>query len=178
MQNCIALFRGINVGGRHIVPMEELVAALEGIGLQQVRTYIQSGNVVFRSSDASAAELSEQVGAAVESRFGFRPELFLLTLEEFAEITASNPFPEAESAPSTLHLSFLASAPSSPNLVALAALRAPNERFALRPGAFFLHAPDGIGRSKLAAGAERHLGVASTTRNWRSVLQILALARQ
>jgi len=88
----IGLFRGINVGGHNKVPMKDLVTLLCGLGLQQVRTYIQSGNVVFRGSGTAAA-LIEDIGAAVSRRFGFRPLLVLLDAKQLAQAAAANPFP-------------------------------------------------------------------------------------
>lgn len=178
MKTYIALFRGINVGGRNSLPMKELVALLENLGLQNVRTYIQSGNVVFRSSDDNAAELSSTIRAAINERHGFEPHLLLLGLDELEKAMESNPFPEAEAEPRTLHLGFLTAAPASPDLEALEGLRKESERFHLDGNVFYLHAPDGVGRSKLAANVERLLGVAMTDRNWRTVTKIMAMARE
>jgi uncharacterized protein (DUF1697 family) len=90
---------------------------------------------------------------------------------------SSNPFPDAESEPSRLHLFFLAAAPENPDLDLIEALRAETERFALTGDVAYLHAPDGIGRSKLAARMERALGIAATARNWRTVGKVLEMAR-
>jgi uncharacterized protein (DUF1697 family) len=84
----------------------------------------------------------------------------------------------AESEPKTLHVHFLASMPKNPNLGALDSIKSDRERFVLKDGVFYLHAPDGIGRSKLAANAEKLLGVALTGRNWRTVCRVMAMAKQ
>lgn len=178
MTTYIALFRGVNVGGNKVLPMKELARLLEDLGLHGVRTYLQSGNAVFRSKERDAASLASALSAAVEKQRGFAPHVLLLSLPDLERAVAANPFPEAASEPQTLHLYFLASAPAEPDLSALERLRSERERFALEGSVFYLHAPDGVGRSKLAASAEKLLGVAATARNWRTVGQVLTLARQ
>lgn len=176
MNTVIALFRGINVGGSNILPMRELVAVLEGLGLNQVRTYIQSGNVVFKSERRNLKELSQEISTAIGRSHGFSPHVFLLDLQTFQEAIAANPFSEAEREPKTLHLFFLAEGPQNLNLEALEGVKAENERFRLINNVFYLHAPDGIGRSKLAENVGKGWGVAVTARNWRTVSKIMAMA--
>ncbi len=171
----IALLRGINVGGKNLLPMKELVALLEGLGLDQVATYIRSGNVVFRHRDTKPSGLADQIQAAIESSHGFTPQVLLLSRDELEQAVAANPYPEAEVSPKSLHLFFLASAPRNPNLETLDGLKRGGERFELRGKIFYLHAPAGIGRSKLAQRVERLLGVAGTGRNWRTVCKILEM---
>jgi len=178
MKTYIALFRGINVGGNNILPMKELVAHLENLGSHRVKTFIQSGNAVFQNKEASASELSNRISAAIKESHGFEPQVFLMDLVEMENAIASNPFPEAESEPKTLHLYFLASTPKNPDLKTLDSIKRDSERFNLTDKVFYLHAPDGIGRSKLAARVEKMLGVAVTARNWRSVCNIMAMAKQ
>ena len=178
MKTYIALFRGINVGGKNILPMKDLVALIENLGAQSVKTYIQSGNAVFQHKAESTSQLSSKISAAIKASHGFEPQVFLLDLAEMEKVVAANPFPEAESEPKTLHLSFLDSAPQNPDLKTLEEIKKDNERFKLIDNVFYLHAPDGIGRSKLAARAEKALGVAATARNWRTVGKIMALAEQ
>jgi uncharacterized protein (DUF1697 family) len=172
----IALFRGINVGGTGLLPMKELVALLEELGCTDVRTYIQSGNAVFRHR-AAAPGLAKKIRAAVGAAKGFEPAVLLLTHDHVARAAESNPFPEAEDDPAKLHLLFLAAAPKQPDLEKIEELRSGRERFALEQEVFYLHAPDGIGRSKLAARVEKILGVPATGRNWRTVQKVLSLAQ-
>ncbi len=176
MKIYIALLRGINVGGSNVLPMKELKTLLESLDLQNVKTYIQSGNVVFQSTETNASWLSRQISAEIEKSHSFEPQVLLLELEEMEKAIESNPFPEAESEPKSLHVNFLASVPENPDLKALEALRKESERFDLKGNAFYLYAPDGVGRSKLAANAERLLGVSMTGRNWRTVCEIMAMA--
>ncbi len=177
MNTYIALFRGINVGGKNILPMKQLIAILESLGCLDVTTYIQSGNAVFRHEENDVSLLTRKIAAVVHESHGFEPHVILLTADKLKRAMASNPYPDAESDPSKLHLFFLASEPGNPDLEVLESIRAKNERFAVKRDVAYLHAPDGIGRSKLAARIERALGVAGTGRNWRSVCKILEMAK-
>ncbi len=177
MNTYIALFRGINVGGRHLLPMKELKLVLEQSGCVDVRTYIQSGNVIFRSAMSDAARLAKRLTVAVSRSHGFGPRVLVLTRGELASATAGNPFPEASENPKCLHLFFLAERPKKLDLKSLEAHKAKAERFELKGRIFYLHTPDGFGTSKLAERAERLLGVEATARNWRTVTTLLAMAK-
>jgi uncharacterized protein (DUF1697 family) len=178
MRTWVALFRGINVGGNNILPMKDLVAILENLGAQDVETYIQSGNAVFRSEETDASLLSYRIRAAVEESRGFEPRVLVLGSEEMERAVRSNPFPEAASEPKTLHVYFLACSPERPDLDALEGIKGDRERFVLEGAVFYLHAPDGVGRSKLAANAEKLLGVSATSRNLRTVRKLMTMAKQ
>jgi uncharacterized protein (DUF1697 family) len=178
MQTYIALLRGINVGGHHKLPMKELRTLLENLGLQNVRTYIQSGNVVFQSQEKDRSRLARQISADIKKDHGFEPDVQLLTAEEMEKAIQSNPFPEGEPEPKSLHLFFLAAVPPKPNLEAIDALRTENERFALIDKVFYLHAPDGIGRSRLVEKFGRYIDVSMTARNWRTVSKIMEMVRE
>lgn len=178
MKTYIALFRGINVGGNNRLPMKELAALLESLGAESVKTYIQSGNAVFRHETESTAELSSSISAAIKESHGFEPRVLLLELAEMEQAIASNPFPQAEAEPRTLHLYFLTAAPQNPGLEMLDGLKKANEQYKLIDKVFYLYAPDGIGRSKLAERVEKALGVAATARNWRTASKIMAMAKQ
>lgn len=175
MQTWIALLRGINVGGRNKVSMQTLRSVLESVGCRRVRTYIQSGNVVFDSPSKSKRSLSKRLGDAIESHFGFRPNILVLTPADFRSAIQSNPFLDAQAEPKTLHFYFLESVPKSSELDTLSDLATETERFQLVDTVFYLHAPDGIGRSKLASGVERKLGVAATARNYQTILALSAM---
>lgn len=175
MTTLIALFRAINVGGKNPLPMKALVALLEEIGATNVRTYIQSGNAVFRCRDEDPARLAERLSATIARHHGFSPQVLVLDREVLTRAMAENPFPEAEADPVSLHLGFLAAKPENPDLAGLDSLRKESERFHLGTGVFYLHAPEGVGRSRLAANAEKLLGVPMTDRNWRTVCRIREL---
>jgi uncharacterized protein (DUF1697 family) len=174
----ILLLRSVNVGGTGSLPMKDFIRLLEKLGLADVRTYIQSGNAVFRASRTQATRLPARIRAGLSRKLGFAPEVILLRLEDLESAIAANPYPKAGAAPQSLHLTFLASAPLEPDLAALEKLCKNNERFALKGRVFYLHAPDGVGKSRLFARIEGLLGVAGTSRNWRTVRKLQELARE
>ena len=178
MKTVIALLRGINVGGKNILPMRELVEILEGLGLSQVKTYIQSGNVVFQSERQDLNGLSQEIRTAIGESRGFTPDVLLLDLHMFQKAVTANPFPDAEREPKTLHLFFMAEDPKNPDLEAFESIKAENERFELVNNVFYLHAPDGIGRSKLAEKVGKGWEATVTARNWRTVTKIMAIAQK
>jgi len=169
----IALFRGINVGGNNILPMKQLVALLEELGCTGVKTYIQSGNAVFSTESEQKEELAGAISAAVRESHGFQPKVLLLRAAELKDALDHNPFQTTDG--KSLHFYFLASTPESPDLSALEALASGAEAFKLGDNVFYLYAPDGIGRSKLAEKVERLLGVQATARNLNTVNKLLAM---
>jgi uncharacterized protein (DUF1697 family) len=177
MKTYVALFRGINVGGNNRLPMKELKVVLEKSGCQDVRTYIQSGNVILNSSIGDAAKLAKQLSAAVSKSHGFEPRVMVLSREGLERAANDNPFAGAVENPASLHLFFLDGPPPKPDLNTLEALKAKTEAFALKGAVFYLHTPDGFGRSKLATRIERSLGVQGTARNWRTVTTLLGMMK-
>jgi uncharacterized protein (DUF1697 family) len=171
----IALFRGINVGGKNSLPMKELVAIMEDHGCTGIRTYIQSGNVVFESSRTKVKSFTKNIGESIKATYGFKPQIMVLTAAELRNAAAANPFPEAENGPKSLHMYFLADTPQNPDIKTLNELKTDNESFNLIGQVFYLHAPDGIGRSKLAARVEKSIGVRATARNWNTITKLLEL---
>ena len=175
MTTYVALLRGINVGGKHSLPMQALRDILAAQGCKDVKTYIQSGNAVFHA-DKGRDVLAADIKSAIDQQFGFAPLVHMLTVEEFESIRAANPFPSAVDQPKSLHIGFLCRVPDAPDFAAMDKLKASSETDALSDGAFFLHAPDGIGRSKLAAKVDKCLGVETTGRNWRTASKVSELA--
>jgi uncharacterized protein (DUF1697 family) len=158
--------------------MRELVTILKSLGGGNVTTYIQSGNAVFRHQASEATKLARQITAEIAKSCGFAPHVLLLAAAELAKVVEANPFPEAAAVPKSLHTFFLDAKPAKASLSSLGSLQSKTERFELRGSLLYLHAPDGIGRSKLAANVERRLGVAATARNWRTVCKMLEIAEQ
>jgi uncharacterized protein (DUF1697 family) len=175
MKTYIALFRGINVGGKNILPMKELVRDLKKFDFQNVQTYIQSGNVIFQSKHKISKDLPARIAAAIEASHGFRPHILLIDSKTFRAAAEANPFVQAESEPKTLHLCFLESKPVRPDFNKLDELKSKTEKYKLIDSVFYLHAPDGIGRSKLAAAVEKNLGVTATGRNWNTVQKLVSI---
>jgi uncharacterized protein (DUF1697 family) len=171
MHTYVALLRGINVGGKNALPMKDLASILESLGTINVKTYIQSGNVVFQSASKDISSFAKRLGIKIRE-----PHVLVIGLSEAETAITNNPFPEAESQPNSLHLGFLAFAPKNPDLKKLESLKKESERFCLMGNIFYLHAPEGVGRSKLAASSEKVLGVPMTDRNWNTVCKLKEMA--
>jgi len=173
MAEHIALLRGINVGGRNSLSMAELRELLEGLGGEDVRTYIQSGNAVFLTERSETGTLANDLRDRIAARHGFEPQVLVISRVDLEEAVRNNPFPTDDGR--ALHLYFLDSVPRNPDLETLRSVQAATEAFELTGTVFYLHAPDGIGRSKLAAQVERCLGVPATARNWNTVRKLVEM---
>lgn len=156
--------------------MKDLVRILEGLGCEEVKTYIQSGNAVFRAKENQIKKISEKLGSKILGSHGFNPKVLLLGATELEDAIKNNPFKTIEG--KTLHFFFLESNPVKPNLDELANVKSNSEEFTLDKRIFYLHAPDGVGRSKLAAKVEQALGVPVTARNWNTVSKLIEMAKQ
>jgi len=173
----VALLRGINVGGKKKIAMAELRSLLSSLGLEDVRTYIQSGNVAFRSSDGDADEIAATIEREISAAFGIDPAVLLRTPSELEEIVERNPY-LTRSDLSKLHVVFLDRAPAASSATELDPGRSPPDEFTLRGREIYLHLPNGAGRSKLTIDYfERRLGVRATARNWNTLLRLLELSR-
>lgn len=177
MQTYIALFRGINVGGNNLMPMKRLRSLLESHGYQNVKTYIQSGNVVFNSKNASADKVAE----LVSNEFGFSPNVMLVSSGELNAVLSECPYLTMNaqlSKGSVVHFYFCESAAelSVENSDKLNSLCAGDEQFTLKNSVLYLYAPNGIGRSKLAANVESCLQVSATTRNLNTINALVKIA--
>jgi uncharacterized protein (DUF1697 family) len=170
MNRYVALLRGINVGGKHLLPMKSLVEIFELNGCKNVRTYIQSGNVVFDCDGADVTALQTAIQSGIEATFAFKPDVLMIPKNEFLQALTENPFPTDNGR--ILHISFLAETPVKVDRQQLDALKAASEAWHLAGKFFYLYAPEGIGRSKLAAKAEARLGVSATARNWNTVRKL------
>lgn len=180
---CVAFFRGINVGGKNSMPMKELVQMLQSLGFENVKSYIQSGNVVMnilaqdgKDKDQNAASHIEKISSAVFKKFGFKPYVVLLNRDELLNAAKNNPFDVSN--PKAVHFYFMNTKPQSPDLVKLEGLKTGQEDFKLAGKVFYLFAPGGIGRSKLAAKAEQALGIPATARNFNTVEQMIKLCNE
>lgn len=175
MRTWVALLRGVNVVGANKVPMKELAATLERAGFSSVRTYIQSGNIIFKSSAGSARALSTRIARLVRRKFGFEPKVMVISRRELEQAVRGNPFPGARENHKSLHLFFLSDRPLEPDLESLARLDLGREAFALKVGVFYLYTPDGFPDSVVRSRFERCLGVQATGRNWRTVNELLKM---
>lgn len=172
----VALLRGINVGAGTRVPMAELRELAEGLGLADVATYVQSGNLVFSTPSLDETQLASSLEAAIATAFAVRSPVIVRTDAELATVAAAHPFAADEPQPAMLHVAFLRDAPSKADLAKLDPARSPTDRFALAGRELYLHYPGGSGRSKLTLDyIERRLGTVATARNWRTVQKLAAM---
>lgn len=165
----VALLRGVNVGG-NALPMARLRELCVDLALRNARTYVQSGNLVFEAA-GTAEQWARTLEQALAGESRLPVTVLVRTDAEMAAVVARNPFlGEAGVDPARLHVTFLKKTPAKTALAALKTIEAGPDRWKLTGREIYLHCPDGYGRSKLANNAlEKVLGVAATTRNWRTV---------
>jgi uncharacterized protein (DUF1697 family) len=175
MDTYIALFRGINVGGRNILPMKELVGILQGLGCSNIKTYIQSGNVVFQLAEEKSDNIVEKLSQKILEHYQFEPMVLLIKPTDLDDAVKNNPFNTKDG--KALHFFFLGSGSEAPDLEKAAAIKTSSEAFSLIKEVFYLYAPDGIGHSKLAAKVEQILGVPVTARNWNTVNKLMSIVQ-
>lgn len=177
MPRFVALLRGINVGGRNTIPMRDLRTLCLDLGWADVRTYIQSGNVIFHA-EAAASALEDQLERAIKRIFGFAVPVLVRPNGAWPVYLEGNPFPQECEAEPNLVLLALSKRPPNPAAVAELSQRAENgEQVAQIGEALWIHYPSGAGRSKLSPGLlDRLVGSSVATRNWRTVLKIHELA--
>jgi uncharacterized protein (DUF1697 family) len=172
----VALFSGINVGGNRVVKMAELRAFFEDLGFIDVATYVQSGNVVFKSTEGDAASLTKKLEAAFEKKWGFHSRIMVRDIGRFEQLVKRNPYPEVAGEPTKLHAYVLEREPTAEEAKRLAEKCTGPEAFEIKGDVLYLHAPDGLGKSVFANLIPRVLKVPGTARNWRSVLSLLDMA--
>jgi uncharacterized protein (DUF1697 family) len=174
-----ALLRGINVGGKNMLPMKDLVALCEHAGCARVRTYIQSGNVIFDSTAPVARKVAGELSKAIEQRFALRVPVILRSADELDDIVNSNPFLQEVGDEKALYVMFLQSLPEPARVAALDPDRSPPDRFEVRGREIFAHCPVGVGQSKLTnAWFDSKLATISTGRNWRTVCKLRDMAQE
>lgn len=179
MSSAVAFLRGINVGGRAKVPMADLRTVATDLGWHEVRTYLQSGNVVFARPAAGISGVAEGLEAAIKDAFGFDARVIVRTQAELASVASRNPFLSDEADLKKLHVMFLDREPEAARITDLDPDRSPPDRFEVVGREIFLHYPNGMGRSKLTLDYfERRLGVAGTARNWNTVTKLLAMMEE
>ena len=168
----IVLLRGVNVGGRNKLPMKTFAMALERLGGENVKTYIQSGNAVMDGAVGAA-----DVKAALKEHAGVSCHVFTLSAARLKKLAAASPFArEAAASGKSVHLYLLDAKPEKKAIGALAEQKKPREDFALAGDALYLLTPDGMAKSKIAERIDRVLKVTTTARNWNTVEKLLEMA--
>lgn len=178
MKTYVALLRGINVGGRNKLKMNTLKAVLEMLGLIDVTTYIQSGNVVFKSKIIEISSLEKQLENAIESNFGFKVPVLITTENKLSKILDASPFKNpADIAAKQVYYTLLKEKPNNTLKEVLVPDNYPNEQFLITDHCVYLNCLKGAGKAKLNNNIiEKKLKVSATTRNHRTVLKLIEMA--
>ena len=176
----VCLLRGINVSGQKMIKMERLRVSFEALGFQQVRTYVQSGNVGFQASAKFMKDLPKTIHGTIQRDFGFDVPVTVLTAKDVMAALKENPFLKEKGIDiAKLHVTFLADVPDKEALKKLAALPAQPDRFHSVGKRIYLHCPDSYGNTKLSNQAiERLLGVSATTRNWKTLNELARMCEE
>lgn len=177
MKTYLSMLRGINVSGQKKIPMEALKKLYESLGFKNVRTYIQSGNVVFECPDKNVPALIRTIEKKIRQTYGFEAVVFIRTKDEFKKLIDSTPFSKKDA--DKLHVTFLSEPPARLPVEELNEGKSAAEEFHISGKEIYLYCPDGYGRSKLSNNFfERKLKVSATTRNWSTVNELFKLAEQ
>jgi uncharacterized protein (DUF1697 family) len=179
MPTYIAMLRGINVSGHKVIKMELLRGSLTALGFSNVKTYVQSGNIIFDAPKDSPASLSRKIEQKILHDFGFPVPVFLRTSKEMQETIQRNPFLKIPSIDhSKLHVTFLSDMAPKTALEQLQPLVIKPEQFHITGRDIYLYCPNGYGRTKLSNSAiEKRLSIGATTRNWKTANTLLAMAQ-
>ena len=176
----ISMLRGVNLGPHNRMKMEELRAVYESLKLQDPRTFVQSGNVLFKTKERDEAKLSSRIQDGIEKKFGFRPDVILRTTEELRRAVAKNPFAARKNIdPSKLLVTFLGATPAADACGKLLEIDTAPEELHLVGREIFIYYTNGLARPKFQwIKAEKILKVTCTGRNWNSVTKMLAMAEE
>jgi uncharacterized protein (DUF1697 family) len=173
----LALLRGINVGGQKMISMDELKMVLGELGLTRIRTYIQSGNLIFESDNNDTVDLAAGIAGKILERFGFTVPVIIRTMEELENICRNNPLlAENQKNADKMHVTFLSEKPGRANENSLKEKNFLPDEFVVTGKEVYLYCPNGYGRTKLTNQFfESKLKVTATTRNWRTVGEVLRM---
>ncbi len=175
MATHLALFRGINVGGKNIIPMSSLSEMFERCGCEDVRTFIQSGNVYFKADKAVATDLPDLILKHTLKKFNYAVPVILRTTAQLAKVIANNPYP-SDSDIDRLNVFFLASKPSATDKRSLDPLRSPNDTYIVNGQEIYACLGKGMANTKLtSAYFDSKLHTICTARNWRTTTRLLEL---
>ena len=173
----VALLRGINVGGRHSLPMKDLARFFDEAKCGSVRTYIQSGNVVFSPPRGALAKLGKCIEGKIEQRFGFSSTVILRSADEMVQVLRSNPFLKDGMPEKTLYVYFLADTPTAEAIQLLDPSRSVPDAYRVVGREVYLYMPNGMGRTKLTSSyLDSRLSTVGTARNWATVCKLFEMA--
>lgn len=179
MRTYISILRGINVGGNRIIKMKALREMYELIGFENVQSFIQSGNVIFRYKDLKADELASKISLQIAASFGFEVPVIVIELEELEKLVSENPFAKESTRDiSNMHVTFLSEKPGPEKHAKINKEYCKSDEFIVYGKVIYLYCPNGYGKTRLTNGFfENILHVTATTRNWKTTIELMNLAR-
>lgn len=178
MNTYVAVLRGINVSGQRIIAMKDLKALFQKAGYDNVMTYIQSGNVVFGSTETSIKKLEKNISELIENHYNFSVPVLVLSRENMNEILEKNPYIDREKDTNKLHVTLLEKIPEEKLLASCRDEKYQSDEFTITDTTIYLYCPDGYGMTKFSTTFfEKKLGVEATTRNWKTILKLLELMK-
>jgi uncharacterized protein (DUF1697 family) len=174
----VVLLRGINVGGRHMIPMKQLGELCREAGAAEARTLLQSGNVVVRIEGLKLKNYGRRLEDAIEAALGFRPAVVIRTPDQLAAVAASSPFAgQSGLDPAKLAVLFLSGDPTPAARAAVDALSCESEIVRMGGREVYVYFRNGIGRPKVTAALiEKTAQCSATGRNWNTVKKLLEMA--
>jgi len=179
MQTYISLLRGINVSGKNPLKMAELLVMLQNLNFKNVRTYIQSGNVVFQFKETIHSELKKIISEKISNQFGYKVSVLVINIGDWESIFENNPFTfERDTDLSKLHVTFLSDKPELNLVEKITNTNFAPDKFIISEKAIYLQCPNGYGNTKLSNTFwENKLKVRATTRNWKSITLLMEMAK-
>ena len=180
MNTFISILRGINVSGKKRIKMADLQNLYEELGFRSVTTFIQSGNVVFKTKDLSLEKMEQMISQQIKKDFRFEVPIIVMTLDQLKQTINKNPFiSDPEKIPSFLHVTFLSSKPAPYAKETIERKKRNGEEIIFSENVIYLYCPNGYGKTKLTNNfLESKIKVAATTRNWKTLNELLRIACQ
>lgn len=180
MKTYIALLRGVNVSGQKKIKMADLKLQLENLNFKNIRTYIQSGNVIFESTKTNQEDLANKIKTEIFKHYGFDVPTLVLTSDYLNNILNNNPWiKDKNKSTDKMYFTLLHKIPSDENIEKIIKLSFPPEEFAIDKDVIYFYSPNGYGRAKMNNNYfENKLKVKATTRNWKTLNKILEIAEE
>lgn len=170
MTTYIALLRGINVSGQRMITMKDLKALFQKAGYENVMTYIQSGNIVFGSTEKNTKTLTKNIADMIRGHYGFEVPVMVLSTDDVVHILAHNPYFDGKKDTAKLHVTLLDDLPDAKLLASTRDEQYQSDEFHIEKKVIYLYCPDGYGMTKFSTMFfEKKLGVTATTRNWKTI---------
>lgn len=179
MKTYISILRGINVSGKKLIKMDALKKMYEKLNFEEIKTYVQSGNVVFSTNEKDLKKIENDISKQIEKDFGFQVPVIVFAAETLQSVIEQNPFlKDATKERSFFHVTFLADRPHTFDKTSIEDKKYADEEIQFTENAVYLYCPNGYGKTKLNNNfLESKLKVGATTRNWKTVNALLKLAK-